>query len=96
MSTEGIIAVKLFQETLNSDRYHFLRGTLIPEMQLFDGSSQIVLVLDNCSIHHISGAIDLLGEAGILVVFLPPYSPNLNPAEEFSAVKYYLMKIYRQ
>lgn len=61
-------------------------------MQPFEGTSpKSVLVLDNCSVHHFSGAIDLLREAGILVVFLPPYSPDLNPAEElFSAVKYYL------
>ena len=67
----------------------------IPEMQPFDGSSpQSVLVLDNCSVHHVSGATDLLREAGILVVFLLPYSPDLNPAEElFSAVKYYLMEL---
>ena len=93
MSTDGIIALELFQGTLNGDRYlDFLRGTLIPEMQPFNGlSPQSVLVLDNCSVHHISGAIDLLREAGILVVFLPPYSPDLNPVEElFSAVKYYL------
>ena len=93
MSTDGIVALELFQGTLNGDRYlNFLRGTLIPEMQPFDGSSpQSVLVLDNCSVHHVSGATDLLREAGILVVFLPPYSPDLNPAEElFSAVKYYL------
>ena len=61
-------------------------------MQPFDRSSpQSVLVLDNCSVHHVSGATDLLREAGILVVFLPLYSPDLNPAEElFSVVKYYL------
>ena len=28
---------------------------------------------------------------GILVIFLPPYSPDLNPIEElFSQIKYYL------
>ena len=92
MSTNGIVALELLQGTLNGDLYlNFLRGTLIPEMQPFDGSSpQSVLVLDNCSVHHVSGATDLLREAGILV-FLPPYSSDLNPAEElFSAVKYYL------
>ena len=62
MSTDCIIALKLFQGTLNSDRYlDFRRGTLIREMQPFNGlSPQSVLVLDNCSVHHVSGAIDLL------------------------------------
>ena len=41
--------------------------------------------------HHVSGALELLSQAGILVMFLPPYSPDLNPVEElFSAIKYYL------
>jgi len=36
---------------------------------------------------------DLLHNAGILVLFLPPYSPVLNPAEEaFSYIKSYLKK----
>ena len=33
----------------------------------------------------------LLEDAGILLIFLPPYSPDLMPIEEaFSSVKYYL------
>ena len=40
---------------------------------------------------HVSGALELLSQAGILVMFLPPYSPDLNPVQElFSAIKYYL------
>ena len=47
--------------------------------------------MDNCSIHHVIPALDTLSDAGILTMFLPPYSPDLNPAEElFSLVKYYL------
>lgn len=33
----------------------------------------------------------LLQDAGILLIFLPPYSPDYNPIEEtFSSIKYYL------
>jgi len=47
--------------------------------------------MDNCSIHHVQAVADLFAEAGILVLFLPPYSPDLNPAEElFSSLEYYL------
>ena len=50
-----------------------------------------VLVMDNCSIHHVQSIVDLLRDAGIVILFLPPYSPDLNPIEEmFSYVKYYL------
>jgi len=37
--------------------------------------------------------VDLFRSAGIMVMLLPPYSPDLNPAEEaFSYVKTYLRK----
>ncbi len=68
----------------------FLTETLIPEMLQFDGSSpRSVLIMDNCSIHHVSPALETLAEAGILTMFLQLYSSDLNPAEElFSFVKY--------
>ena len=70
----------------------FVRGTLIPNMNAFDGtSSKSVVVMDNCSIHHVPEVIELLEDAGIIVLFLPPYSPDLNPIEEtFSSIKYFL------
>ena len=93
MCTDGILATEAFRGTLNGRKFiDFLRGSLIPEMLPFDGSSaRSVLVLDNCSVHHVGSALELLRQAGILVIFLPPYSSDLNPVEElFSAVKYYL------
>ena len=47
--------------------------------------------MDNCSIHRVSSVIDLFRSVGILVFFLPPYSPDYNPIEStFSYIKYYL------
>ncbi len=47
--------------------------------------------MDNCSIHHVQEVKEVLQSVGVLVIFLPPYSPDYNPAEElFSYVKYYL------
>ena len=47
--------------------------------------------MDNCSIHHVAEVKDLIEDGGILVLFLPPYSPDYNPIEElFSYLKYYL------
>ena len=61
-------------------------------MQPFDGeNTRSILVLDNCSVHHVQEVSELLDEAGILHFFLPPYSPDFNPTEEmFSYIKYYL------
>lgn len=90
MCSEGVIAVE-FEE--GTEKFvNFITTTLIPEMHQFDGSSpNSVLIMDNCTIHHVEPALDVLRSAGILTMFLPPYSPDLNPAEElFSQVKYYL------
>ncbi|KIK01714.1 hypothetical protein K443DRAFT_98091, partial [Laccaria amethystina LaAM-08-1] len=50
-----------------------------------------VLILDNCHIHHIEGVAEMCKERYYLLVYLPPYSPDLNPIEEcFSFIKHYI------
>ena len=58
----------------------------------FDGCNpKSIAVMDNCSIHHVREVADLFNSAGILLLYLPPYSPDLNPIElAFSYVKHYL------
>ena len=93
ISSEGLLGVELTSCSVNSDKFFdFVRGTLIPNMQPFDGSnSKSILIMDNCSIHHVDAIKELIQDAGILLIYLPPYSPDLNPIEEtFSSVKYYL------
>ena len=47
-----------------------------------------IVILDNASIHHVEGVVDMIHNAGLLVYFLPPYSPDYAPIEEcFSKVK---------
>ena len=90
---EGILDVDLTSESVNGDAfYDFVCGTLIPNMHPYDGQSpNSVVVMDNCSIHHIDRVQQLLDNAGIIVIYLPPYSPDLNPIESaFSYVKLYL------
>ena len=55
----------------------------------FNGvNARSVVVLDNASIHHVSGVVDNVQFAGALIYYLPPYSPDLNPIEHvFSKVK---------
>ena len=72
--------------------YDFIRGSLIPQMHPFDRESpKSIVIMDNCSIHHVSEVEQLFDAVGIVVLFLPPYSPDYNPIEQtFSYVKYYL------
>ena len=58
----------------------------------FDGiNPKSIAVMDNCSVNHVEEVYDVFNTAGILLLFLPPYSPDYNPIEEaFSYVKWYL------
>jgi transposase len=42
-----------------------------------------VLVMDNASIHHSEKVEQLCNEAGVKLLYLPPYSPTLNPIRSF-------------
>ena len=52
----------------------FVRGTLIPNMLPLDGLNPIV-VMDDCSIHHVAEVKSMLDDAGILLMYLPPIVP---------------------
>ncbi len=51
---------------------HFLVPTLKPDQ---------IVVMDNLSSHKVKGVRELIESAGCKVVYLPPYSPDLNPIE---------------
>ena len=67
----------------------FVERSLLPHVLPFNGTNpHSVIILENCLIHHVDHVVDLMESMGVLVIFLPPYSPDLNPIEEaFSKVK---------
>ena len=53
-----------------------------------------VLFIDNLSAHKVAGIEDLVKARGARLVFLPPYSPDLNPIElAWSKVKTILRRL---
>jgi transposase len=64
----GTLDKHIFAEYIES----CLKPTLLPED---------VLLLDNSSVHTSKLVLDKLKECGIKYLFLPPYSPDLNPIE---------------
>lgn len=93
LSTDGIVANEITKGTVNGEAFlEFVHGSLIPNMLPFDGESPYsIVVMDNCSIHHVQPVLDAFNQADIVVRFLLPYSPDMNPVENvFSYVKYYL------
>ena len=55
----------------------------------FNGTNpNSIVIMDNCSIHHVEEVTKLINEVGAIVHYLPPYSPDFNPIEWcFSKVK---------
>lgn len=47
----------------------------------YNPKRRIILVLDNFSSHHAKKVLRKARKLGIRLVFLPPYSPDLNPIE---------------
>ncbi len=79
--------------TNGEDLKEFIERGLLSHLLPFNGvNSNSIVVMDNASIHHSQDAADLVGIVGALLIFLPPYSPDLNLIKEaFSSVNAYHM-----
>ena len=90
MSINGIEDVLITEGTINGDRFsYFIRTCLLPLLQPFNNLNPMsVVIMDNASIHHTENNVQLIENTGARLLFLPPYSPDLNPLEQvFSKVK---------
>jgi transposase len=71
---------------VDADRFvQWVTERLVPTLGRFDyGDPNSIVILDNASVHHSLLAIvkALFYEAGAIVIFLSPYSPDLNPIEQ--------------
>lgn len=77
LGLEGVIAPLMFNGTLDGDFFSwYIEKILTPELKTDD-----ILILDNCSAHKVVGALDSLHDKGVIVKFLPEYSPDFNPIE---------------
>ena len=88
---DGIHDVYITEGTVNGEKFaDFVKSCLLPVLQPFNYcNSHSVVIMDNASIHHVQEVVDLIEtRARARVCFLPPYSPDLMPAEGvFSQVK---------
>ena len=80
ISTVGVKMVTVKDGAFNStDFVAFLTDMANQNPALLSGEA--TLVMDNARIHHAVNVIQFLEEKGIRYIFLPPYSPELNPIE---------------
>ena len=76
-----IIAPMVYDGTTDSKLFE----TWFTEMLLTSVPKGSVLIMDNATFHRKSKLRELADASGCEVVFLPPYSPDLNPIERFWA-----------
>ena len=83
MTNWGILDVKIVRGGVTGDDFiDFININLLPHIMTFsDDNPSSVIILDNCSIYHVTGAVQCIKQIGSLVHFLPPYSPDYNPIE---------------
>lgn len=69
MTIDGATTTEIFRA--------YVRHVLVPTLRPGD-----IVVMDNLSPHKSAETLALIENAGATVMFLPPYSPDLNPIEK--------------
>ena len=78
MSTRGMIATMTIEEATDRDIFlAYVEQVLCPALRPGD-----VVVMDNLSAHKVHGVRQQIEAAGAELLYLPPYSPDLNPIEK--------------
>ena len=86
---DGEKAFTTYQGGTTGERFvQYLKKTLLPTLRPGD-----IVVMDNMRSHHVKAVREILEAKGMKVLYLPPYSPDLNPIEKmWSKMKAILRK----
>ena len=78
MSLGGMIATMTIEEPTDTDIFlAYVEQVLCPKLE-----PGHVVVMDNLSSHKADRVCELIEKQGAKVLYLPPYSPDLNPIEK--------------
>ena len=78
ISTRGLIATMTIEAATDREIFlAYLDQVLCPQLKSGD-----VVVMDNLSSHKVKGVRERIEAAGAKLLYLPPYSPDLNPIEK--------------
>jgi len=83
-TVDGIMLSRVFQGSTDSAVFEDFLEQLLPLCGKWP-EPKSVLVMDNASFHHTERITQMCYNAGVKLVYLLPYSPDLNPIEEFFA-----------
>ncbi|KAF5482683.1 hypothetical protein CGCS363_v001173 [Colletotrichum siamense] len=95
LTLSGILHLTTYYGTTDGDGFfRWLQECLIPKCGRFPEPNSVI-VMDNLSCHRIPEIEGLCRVSGVHLEFLPPYSPDFNPIEEyFGDLKRYIRKTY--
>jgi transposase len=85
----GMTAPFVLEGAMNGPMFLvYVRQCLVPTLRRGD-----IVVMDNLPVHKVAGVAEAIEAAGAALLYLPPYSPDLNPIElAFSKLKAHLRK----
>ena len=89
LRTTGLTAPMLLEGAMNGPAFKaYVEQVLAPSLKPGD-----IAVMDNLSSHKVDGVRQAIKNAGAFLLYLPPYSPDLNPIElAFAKLKALLRK----
>jgi transposase len=95
LTVDGYLDYIIHQGAIMADLFiEFIEEKVLLYCSLYSGL-QSVLILDNASIHKNPRLQQLCNEAGVLLKFLPPYSPDYNSIEAtFGDLKMWIKRNY--
>jgi transposase len=97
MSIDGYLPCTAIREGYfkTEDICEWITTQLLPAIAERYGARPMVLVLDNVSVHVADEVTQPIVNAGHLIKYLPPYSPDFNPIEmSFSVLKAWIRRHY--
>ena len=89
LRSSGIIAPLVLDGPMTGEAFRaYVEQFLTPTLSPGD-----VVVMDNLAAHKVAGVREAIAAAGASILYLPPYSPDLNPIEQmFAKLKALLRK----
>jgi transposase len=78
LRSTGLTAPLVVDGAMNGDIFRaYVEQVLAPTLKRGD-----IVILDNLSSHKVAGVREAIEAQGAALVYLPPYSPDLNPIEQ--------------
>jgi hypothetical protein len=81
ITINGYIAWEVYQDSFTTERFNRFIRNLMPYITAYPGLRS-VLIMDNHSIHHSEELLEICAAHGVVLLYLPAYSPDMNPIKQ--------------